>query len=54
MSKIDFTLHNIPLLLTRNKSKQWQEDIIQSSTALLNFLKNNEVIFVSEPFDDEG
>lgn len=54
MSKIDFTLHNIPLLLTRNKSKQWQEDIIQSSTALLKFLKNNELLIGIEPFDDAG
>lgn len=37
MSEIDFTLHNIPMLLTRNKSKQWQEDIIKSSTSLLLF-----------------
>lgn len=54
MSEIDFTLHNIPMLLTRNKSKQWQEDIIKSSTVLLGFLKNNELLIGVDPFDEQG
>ena len=52
MGETDFTLHNVQMLLTRNKSKQWQEEIIKSSTVLLGFLKNNGLLVDVEPFDE--
>lgn len=53
MSEIDFTLHNIPMLLTRNKSKQWQEDIIKSSTSLLLFFEENKLLIGISPFNEK-
>jgi len=50
----DYILHNIPTLLTRNKSKQWQEDVIESSKSLLLFLKKNKLLIDIEPFDELG
>ncbi|MEE3664878.1 hypothetical protein V2I52_23715 [Brenneria sp. g21c3] len=54
MGETDFTLHNVQMLLTRNKSKQWQEEIIKSSTVLLAFLKNNGLLVDVDPFDEQG
>ncbi|KAA8993832.1 hypothetical protein FJU30_26460 [Affinibrenneria salicis] len=54
MGETDFTLHNVQMLLTRNKSKQWQEEIIKSSTVLLGFLKNNGLLVGVDPFDEQG
>ena len=50
----DYALHNLPMLLTRNKNKWWQEPIMQSSTALLSFLKKHELLIGVEPFDEQG
>ncbi|EAA7842951.1 hypothetical protein HAY47_004725 [Salmonella enterica] len=54
MSQIDFTLHDLPMLLTRNKSKQWRELILIRSTVLVSFLKDNELLINIEPFDNDG
>ena len=54
MNEIDYTLHNLPMLLTRNKNKWWQDPIIQSSIALLGFLKKHELLIDVEPFDEQG
>lgn len=54
MSDIDLNLHNIPMLLTRNKSKEWKESIIRSSTSLLIFMEKNELLVNIKPFDKDG
>lgn len=54
MSDIDLNLHNIPMLITRNKSKEWEEGIIRSSTSLLNFMERNELLVNIKPFDKDG
>ncbi len=53
-NKIDFTLHDVGMLLSRNKSKQWKDDIIKSSTALLKFFNENSLLVGVKPFDEEG
>ncbi|MCX8642513.1 MULTISPECIES: hypothetical protein [unclassified Gilliamella] len=50
----DYTLHNLPMLLTRNKNKWWLDSVMQSSTALLSFLKKHELLIGVEPFDEQG
>lgn len=54
MNEIDYTLLDLPMLLTRNKNKWWQDPIIQSSIALLGFLKKHELLIDVEPFDEQG
>ncbi|OCL28727.1 hypothetical protein [Gilliamella sp. wkB171] len=50
----DYTLHNLPMLLTRNKNKWWLDSVMQSSTALFGFLKKHELLIDVEPFDEKG
>lgn len=54
MNEIDYTLRNLPMLLTRNKNKWWQDSVMQSSTALFGFLKKHELLIDVEPFDEKG
>lgn len=54
MNNEDFELHNIPMLLGANKSKEYQNQIIRLSTSLLKFLKENHLLINVEPFDLEG
>lgn len=54
MNEIDYTLRNLPMLLTSNKNKWWQDSVMQSSTALFGFLKKHELLIDVEPFDEEG
>lgn len=44
MNNEDFELHNIPMLLGANKSKEYQNQIIRLSTSLLKFLKENHLL----------
>lgn len=50
----DYTLHNLPMLLIRNKNKWWLDSVMQSSTALFGFLKKHELLIDVEPFDEKG
>lgn len=54
MSDIDFSLHNIPMLISRNKSKEWKENIIRSSITLLSFMEKNKLLVNIKPFDKDG
>lgn len=54
MNEIDYTLLDLPMLLTRNKNKWWQDPIMQSSIALFGFLKKHELLIGVEPFDEQG
>lgn len=54
MSDIDLNLHNIPMLLTRNKSKEWEDSVIRSSISLLRFMEENNLLINIKPFDSEG
>ncbi|MGV7959559.1 hypothetical protein ACSLVK_14910 [Photorhabdus tasmaniensis] len=54
MTDIDFDLHNIPMLLGANKSKDYQEQIISISNALMCFLKDNNLLINIEPFAENG
>lgn len=51
---IDYPLYNIPMLLTKNKSKKSQDDVIETATALLDFLKKQKLLIDVEPFDEQG
>ena len=51
---IDFSLHNLPMLLSANQEEDYQERIIQKSTVLLSFLIEKELLINIEPFDSEG
>ncbi|UYZ82726.1 hypothetical protein MTZ49_08860 [Entomomonas sp. E2T0] len=53
MSDIDFNMHNMPMLLSRNKSDDYQKRVIKSSTILLSFLKDNNLINI-DPFNEQG
>lgn len=37
MQDIDFTLYSLPMLLTRNKSKEWREQILARANILVSF-----------------
>ncbi|MCU6276055.1 hypothetical protein KWI08_19410 [Morganella morganii] len=54
MNNKDFNIHDIATLLTSSKSSQWRKDIIDSYSALFNFMKNNALLLNVEPFDDNG
>jgi len=54
MNKVDLSLHNIPVLLSANKSDAYREQIIRLSTALLAFLKSHDLLTGVEPFDEGG
>ena len=53
MSDLDFTLCSIPMLMSRNKSSEYQRQIIVRYTVLMSFLKVRGLIF-KEPFDNDG
>ncbi|MCX8729192.1 hypothetical protein J3U66_02225 [Gilliamella sp. B2969] len=51
---IDYPLYNIPMLLTKNKSKKLQDAVIETATALFGFLKKQKLLIDLEPFDEQG
>ena len=53
MSDLDFTLCSIPMLMSRNKSTEYQRQIVVRYTVLMSFLKVRGLIF-KEPFDSDG
>jgi hypothetical protein len=50
----DVVLHSVPDMISANRSKAWHDKIVQLSTVLMCFLKNNGIIVSVEPFDDDG
>ncbi|WP_205965253.1 hypothetical protein [Paraburkholderia flava] len=54
MTMVDLSLHNIPVLLSANKSDAYRDQIIRISTSLLNFLKENDLLVNADPFDEGG
>jgi len=54
MSDLDFTLKSLPMLLSRNKSQEWQDMILGRTSALLLFLKDKNLLVNVEPFDEGG
>jgi hypothetical protein len=50
---IDFTKYSVPMLYSRNKNLEYKKQIIESSKALLGFLKR-EGLITKEPFEDDG
>lgn len=53
MSDLDFTLCSIPMLISRNKSADYQRQIVARYTVLMSFLKVHGLIS-KEPFDKDG
>ncbi|WP_085677354.1 MULTISPECIES: hypothetical protein [unclassified Pseudomonas] len=53
MSDLNFTLCSIPMLLSRNKSADYQRQIIERYTVLMGFLWSRELIRL-DPFDESG
>ncbi|CAN7170346.1 hypothetical protein LJR230_000232 [Trinickia sp. LjRoot230] len=54
MNNVDLTLHNIPALLSANKSDAYRDQIIRISETLLGFLKKHDLLVGVEPFDAIG
>jgi hypothetical protein len=50
----DFVLHSVPSLLSANKSQAWRSQIVNISTTLMRFLKDNDLLVGVEPFDTDG
>ncbi|KPY87361.1 hypothetical protein RA263_27385 [Pseudomonas syringae pv. tagetis] len=50
---LDLVKFSVPLLYSRNKNLQYKENIIQMSTALLKFLKDENLICTT-PFTESG
>ncbi|NWC92999.1 MULTISPECIES: hypothetical protein [unclassified Pseudomonas] len=53
MSDLDFTLCNISIMISRNKSKDYEQQVISRYTVLMSFLKKHSLI-LKEPFDESG
>lgn len=53
MQDIDFTLYSLPMLLTRNKSKEWREQILARANVLISFLNRSNLLVNIIPFDDD-
>ncbi|QGG78322.1 hypothetical protein [Pseudomonas syringae] len=53
MNDMDFTLLSVPMLLSRNKSKEYQDRIINKLAVLLAFMKAND-LFELNPFNADG
>ncbi|MDX5631114.1 MULTISPECIES: hypothetical protein [unclassified Brenneria] len=54
MNGVDLNLHNVPMLISRNKSKEWEDGVIRSSTSLLKFMIENQLLVNIDPFDENG
>ena len=54
MQDIDFTLYSLPMLLTRNKSKEWREQILARANILVSFLYKNNLLVSVTPFDGDN
>lgn len=52
MNNKNFNIHDIATLLTSSKNAQWRKDIINSYSALFNFMKNNGLLLNVDPFDE--
>lgn len=53
VNETDFTLCSLPMLYSRNKNRTYHERITRSLTALLTFMKANE-LFAKDPFNEDG
>lgn len=53
MGDLDFTLCNISIMVSRNKSKDYERQVISRYTVLMGFLKKHSLI-LKEPFDESG
>jgi len=53
MNEIDFTLCDMPMLLSRNKNTSYRESILRRHTVLMRFLKAHDLIH-KEPFNEDG
>jgi hypothetical protein len=53
MSDLDFTLCNVPIMVSRNKSKEYEHQVIARYTILMGFMKRHSLI-LKEPFDEAG
>jgi hypothetical protein len=53
MNDIDFTLCDIPMLVSRNKNTSYRESIVSRHTVLMRFLKAHDLIR-KEPFNEDG
>lgn len=47
-------LYDVSMLLSRNKSRSWQNSILTRATALCTFLQENGLLADLHPFDDQG
>ena len=54
MTKDDLSLHNIPVLLSANKSDAYRQQILKISTVLLGFMKESGLLVDVDPFDLDG
>lgn len=54
MTNDDLELHSVPDLLSANRSRAWHDRIINISTALMRFFKDNDLLRGAEPFDGSG
>lgn len=54
MNEINYTLYSVPMLLSRNKSIDYQLSVLKAATSLLLFLKNNKLLVDVEPFNSDG
>ncbi|WP_213881479.1 hypothetical protein [Pseudomonas sp. dw_358] len=53
MEEIEFTLCSVPMLMSRNKSSEYQERMLIKLDVLMRFLKDNELI-LDNPFEISG
>ena len=53
MTDLDFTLCSIPMLMSRNKSTAYHDQIVSRYTVLMRFLKDNDLIR-KEPLNFDG
>ncbi|MCG8711073.1 hypothetical protein JHU04_004432 [Brenneria sp. 4F2] len=54
MKNIDYILHSVPDLLKSTKNNEFKKQFIETSSSLLNFMKENNLLINCEPFDEDG
>lgn len=47
-------LYDVPMLLTRNKSRSWRSSVLARATTLCAFLQDNGLLVNLCPFDEQG
>jgi len=50
----NIVLTDVALMLSRNKSREWKQNIIRTETSLVKFLYDNNLLVKMHPFDDNG